>query len=257
MTLHNFVESVGRWTIDKSKSTGTITLLIWQTFKNIVNVNIKEMIKQMSKLGVDSLPIVIITTTAAGMVFSVQTASEFVKLGAGDTVGGIVTIAMGRELVPILTGVVVAGRVGAAITAEIGSMKVTEQIDALRVMAVSPIVYLVVPRFLACVLMMPILATFANIVGSWGGYFVANAYAGITSYSYMHSIKLFCVPFDIIGGLIKCMFFGGIIAIVGCHKGLTTVSGAEGVGISTTNSVVLSIILIFVTNYFLSVLLYV
>lgn len=257
MDFHKFVESVGRWVLKKSKSTGTIAILFWQTFKNLNKASIKETIKQMAKLGVDSLPIVIVTTTAAGMVFSVQTAQEFAKLGAGDTVGGIVTIAMGRELVPILAGVVVAGRVGAAITAEIGSMKVTEQIDALRVMAISPIIYLVVPRFLACVFMLPVLAIFANIVGTWGAYFVANIYAGITSYSYLHSVKTFCVPFDVVGGLIKCMFFGGIISIIGCHKGLTTVTGAEGVGISTTNSVVLSIILIFITNYFLSVFLYV
>ena len=257
MDSYKFIGLLGHWVIEKSRSTGTIALLFWQTFVNLNRVNIKETIKQMAKLGVDSLPIVVVTTATAGMVFSVQTAKEFVKLGAGDTVGGIVTIAMGRELVPILAGVVVAGRVGAAITAEIGSMKVTEQIDALRVMAVSPIVYLVVPRFLACIFMLPILAIFANIVGSWGGYFVANMYAGITSYSYLNSVKSFCVPFDIVGGLIKCMFFGGIVAVIGCHKGLTTVAGAEGVGIATTNSVVLSIIFIFITNYFLSVVLYV
>jgi phospholipid/cholesterol/gamma-HCH transport system permease protein len=105
--------------------------------------------------------------------------------------------------------------------------------------------------------MMPILGVFSNIVGSWGGYLVAHAYAGITTYSYLNSVKIFCIPFDIIGGLIKCMVFGGIIAIVGCHKGLTTVAGAEGVGIATTNSVVLSIIMIFIANYFLSVLLYI
>ena len=257
MQMEKLVNWLGVWMIGKSKSVGIIALLFWETFTNLGKANIKETIKQMAKLGVDSLPIVIITTTAAGMVFAVQTAKEFVKLGAGDTVGGIVTIAMGRELVPILVGVVVAGRVGAAITAEIGSMKVTEQIDALRVMAISPVNYLVVPRFWACVLMMPILGIFANILGSWGGYFVSNLYAGITSYSYLHSAKTFCVPFDIVGGLIKCMFFGGIIAVIGCHKGLTTFAGAEGVGVSTTNSVVLSIIMIFITNYFLSVVLYV
>ncbi len=211
----------------------------------------------MGKLGADSLPIILITTMTAGMVFAIQTAKEFVKLGAGNSVGGIVTIAMGRELVPILVGIVVAGRVGAAITAEIGSMKVTEQVDALRVMAVSPVTYLVVPRFLACLVMLPVLGIFANVVGSWGGFFVSDLYAGITSHSYLYSIQNFCEPFDIIGGLIKCMFFGGIIAIVGCHKGLNTAAGAEGVGVSTTNSVVLSIILIFISNYFLSVILYV
>jgi phospholipid/cholesterol/gamma-HCH transport system permease protein len=257
MPVKNTVARLGRWALNKSAGTGQIALLFWQTLSCLGQANLKEMIKQMARLGVDSLAIVIVTTTAAGMVFAVQTAREFAKLGAADSVGAIVTIAMGRELVPILSGVVVAGRVGAAITAEIGSMKVTEQIDALRVMAVSPVTYLAVPRFWACVLMLPVLGVFANVVGSWGGYLVANLYAGVTYYSYLNSIKIFCVPFDIIGGLIKCMFFGGIIAVIGCHKGLTALSGAEGVGVATTNSVVLSIILIFIANYFLSVFLYV
>ncbi len=252
-----FLAWVGRLFINKLGSVGRISLLAGETISNLHKASFVDTIKQMSRLGVDSIMIVLITTMTAGMVFAVQTAQEFVKLGAGDSVGGIVTIAMGRELVPILVGVVVAGRVGAAITAEIGSMKVTEQIDALRVMAISPVVYLSSPRFWACVLMLPILGVFANVIGTWGGYFVSNAYAGISLDSYLNSIKLFCVPFDIVGGLIKCMFFGGIIAVVGCYKGLHTVPGAEGVGISTTQSVVLSIILIFISNYFLSVLLFV
>jgi phospholipid/cholesterol/gamma-HCH transport system permease protein len=255
--LEKIAARLGSWALGKSASAGNIAILFWQTLLSLPGVSIKETVKQMTKLGVDSLPIVVVTTAAAGMVFAVQTAQEFAKLGASDSVGAIVTIAMGRELVPILSGVVVAGRVGAAITAEIGSMKVTEQIDALRVMAVSPVAYLVAPRLWACVLTLPILGIFANVVGSWGGYFVAHAYAGVSSYSYLNSIKVFCVPFDIVGGLIKCMFFGGIVATVGCHKGLSAVAGAEGVGVATTGSVVLSIIMIFITNYFLSVLLYV
>jgi phospholipid/cholesterol/gamma-HCH transport system permease protein len=257
MTLERIAFQIGDFVLRKSAGAGGIAVLFWQTLASLLKANVKETIKQMAKLGVDSLPIVLMTTTAAGMVFAVQTAQEFAKLGASESVGGIVAIAMGRELVPILVGVVVAGRVGAAITAEIGSMKVTEQIDALRVMAVSPVVYLAAPRFWACALMMPVLGVFANIVGTGGGYCVAHLYAGITYYSYLNSIKYFCVPFDLIGGLIKCVVFGGIIAVVGCHKGLSAVAGAEGVGVATTGSVVLSIIMIFIANYFLSVLLYV
>ena len=136
-------------------------------------------------------------------------------------------------------------------------MKVTEQIDALRVMATNPISYLVVPRFIAIVLMLPILIIFANVVGSVGGWIVATNYADISSYAYIDSIRVFTEPWDLIGGMIKGAFFGAIIAIVGCHKGLGAQQGAEGVGIATTASVVLSIILIFVTNYFLSVILFV
>ena len=122
----------------------------------------------MAKLGADSLPIVSMTILCTGMVMSVQTAKEFVRSGAADSVGGIMAIAMGRELAPILTGVVVAGRIGAAIAAELGTMKVTEQIDALRVMATSPVQYLVAPRLLAIVLMMPVLVVYANLVGGCG-----------------------------------------------------------------------------------------
>ncbi|MGL5513809.1 MAG: MlaE family ABC transporter permease, partial [Sporomusa sp.] len=199
---------------------------------------------------------ILLTMLFTGMVMTVQTAHEFVKYGAQSSVGGLVAVAMGRELAPVLAGVVFAGRVGAAITAEIGSMKVTEQIDALRVMAVNPIAYLVVPRMVACLLMLPILVVFANVIGSIGGYMIATAYAGISSFTFLNSIQVFAVPHDIFGGMIKAMFFGIIVAIIGCHKGLTTAQGAEGVGRATTGSVVLSIILIFISNYFLSVLLY-
>ena len=166
-------------------------------------------------------------------------------------------IAMARELVPVLTGVVVAGRIGAAIAAEIGTMKVTEQVDALRVMAANPVSFLVVPRFIAIVLMMPVLVVFANLIGNIGGWIVAHYYAGIGTFTYENSIKVLAETYDMVGGMIKSSVFGAIIAIVGCYKGLNAPNGAEGVGLATTASVVLSIILIFITNYFLSILLYV
>ena len=164
---------------------------------------------------------------------------------------------MGRELVPVLVGVVVAGRIGAAIAAEIGTMKVTEQIDALRVMATDPIRFLVAPRFVAACCMMPVLIIFGNGVGNIGGYLVAHYYAGISTFSYVESIRIFAEVFDIVGGMIKGIFFGGIISVVGCYQGLNAKTGAEGVGIATTRAVVLSIILIFIANYFLSVVLFV
>lgn len=161
----------------------------------------------MAKLGADSLPIVMMTILFTGMVFSVQTAKEFVRFGASSSVGGIVAIAMGRELVPVLTGVVVAGRIGAAIAAEIGTMKVTEQIDALKVMATNPTTYLVVPRFLAIVLMMPVLIVFANTIGNIGGWLVSHYYAGISTFTYINSIKMFAEPFDMVGGMLKSACF--------------------------------------------------
>ncbi|MBQ0107693.1 MAG: ABC transporter permease [Phascolarctobacterium sp.] len=236
---------------------GGLWLLFVDTLKRLTDIDFKETFRQMALLGADSLPIVAATILCTGMVFSVQTSKEFVELGAASTVGGIVAIAMGRELVPILTGVVVAGRIGAAIAAEIGTMKVTEQIDALRVMAANPVSYLVVPRFVAIVCMMPFLVLFGNLIGDLVGWAVAHFYAGISSFSFTNSIKMYAEFYDIFGGMIKSCFFGGIIAIVGCYKGLHAPNGAEGVGLATTASVVLSIILIFIVNYFLSILIYV
>ena len=251
------LERIGRKVIYNLELGGRIVLLLVETLCHFRHKpNIRHVVYQMAHLGADSLPIVLLTILFTGMVMTLQTAQEFIKYGAQSSVGGVVAIAMGRELGPVLTGVVLAGRVGAAITAEIGSMKVTEQIDALRVMATNPIAYLVVPRLIACVFMLPVLVVFGDIIGTIGGYLVATLYAGIGSFTYLHSIKVFVVVNDVIGGLIKSMFFGAIIALIGCYKGLSTAQGAEGVGRATTGSVVTSMILIFISNYFLSLILY-
>lgn len=250
------LEQLGHIVLVQLERMGRIVLLFVETLVHLRSLNIRHCLQQMSHLGVDSLPIVMLTMLFTGMVMTLQSAQEFIKYGAQSSVGGVVAIAIGRELAPVLTGVVVAGRVGAAITAEIGSMKVTEQIDALRVMATNPVAYLVVPRLVACAVMMPVLVVFADLIGTIGGYLVATLYAGIGSFTYLQSIKVFTVINDITGGMVKSMFFGAIIAIIGCYKGLTTAAGAEGVGKATTGSVVTSIILIFISNYFLSLLLY-
>lgn len=250
------LEKLGRAIIALLESCGRIVMLLSDPAPFQQRPNIKHVLHQMSHLGVDSLPIVMLTILFTGMVMTVQISHEFIKYGAQSSVGGVIAIAMGRELAPVLTGVVVAGRVGAAITAEIGSMKVTEQIDALRVMAISPIAYLVVPRLIACMVMLPLLVVFADVIGTIGGYLVATLYSGIGSFTFLQSIKVFTVVNDVIGGLIKAIAFGGIIAIVGCYKGLNAPSGAEGVGKATTGSVVSSIIFIFISNYFLSLMLY-
>lgn len=248
---------LGNRILNFTAASGRITLLFLATMKRLRDADWREVIRQMALLGADSLPIVLMTILCTGMVFSIQTAKEFVELGAASTVGGIVAIAMGRELVPVLTGVVVAGRIGAAIAAELGTMKVTEQIDALKVMAANPVSFLVVPRFIAIVLMMPLLIVCANLIGNIGGWFVAHYYAGIGSFTYTNSIQTYAEFYDIVGGMVKGSFFGAIISIVGCYKGLNAPNGAEGVGLATTASVVLSIILIFIANYFLSIVLYV
>ena len=252
----SILSGIGKLIFQKLELFGQLVLLTIDTIKRLRFLDIKRLVKQMAHLGVDSLPIVLLTIFFTGVVITIQTAQEFIKYGAQSTVGGIVAIAMGRELAPVLTGVVMAGRVGAAITAELGSMKVTEQIDALRVMAVNPVAYLVVPRLIACIIMCPILVIFANVIGIIGSYIITTFYDSITTQMFINSIKTFVVPHDITGGMIKACFFGAIIAIVGCHKGLNTSEGAEGVGTATTESVVLSIILIFFFNCILSALLY-
>ena len=244
--LQHLLERIGRFTLHIFEEVGVISVLFGQTIKQMPRIRRDLTINQMAHLGVDSFPIVALTMLFAGMVMTLQIVDILMRYGAQSTLGGIMSVAMGRELGPILTGVVVAGRVGAAMTAEIGTMKVTEQIDALRCMATDPVAYLVVP----------LLTFFGYVIGTGGGYCVAVFSAGLTDYTYMHSIEFFTEISDVLFGLIKAGVFGGIIALVACFEGMHAKSGAEGVGQATTKSVVTSIIFIFITNYILSVILY-
>lgn len=255
--LTKFFESVGKFMIKRTEEFGTMVLLYADTMKQLRHKpRFGHVINQMSHLGVDSLLIVSLTLLFTGVVFTLQTAHEFIRFGAQSTVGGVIAIAIGRELGPVLVGVVCAGRVGAAITAEISTMKVTEQIDALRVMAVSPVNYLIVPRMLACMIVVPILTIFGDIIGIFGGWVIAVYYSGISSYLFINSIHVFAEIYDITGGLIKAIFFGNVIAILGCYYGLNCPSGAEGVGKATTKTVVASIIVIFILNALLTFVVY-
>lgn len=249
-------ESVGRWILAGFENMGRGAQLFFQTLVHLPRMNLRHVVYQMAHLGVDTMPIIFLMILFTGMVMVWQAAPALARAGAQSTLGGLVSLAMFRELAPVLGAVVLAGRVGAAITAEIGSMKVTEQIDALRVMATNPVAYLVVPRFVACVLMMPVLTTFADLTGVFGGFIVATTEAHIGPFTFSYSIETFTEFSDFTGGLIKSMFFGGIVAIVGCLKGMQAEEGAEGVGRATTSSVVTSIVWIFVSNYFLSTWLY-
>ena len=255
--LTKFFEKVGGFMIRRAEEVGTIVLLYADTMKQLTRKpRIRHIIAQMSHLGVDSLTIVSLTLLFTGVVFTLQTAHEFIRFGAQSTVGGIIAIAIGRELGPVLVGVVCAGRVGAAITAEISTMKVTEQIDALKVMAVSPVNYLIVPRMIACMIVVPLLTVFGDVIGVAGGWIVATQYSGISSYLFMNSIKVFATIHDLTGGMIKAIFFGNVIAVLGCYYGLNCPDGAEGVGKATTKTVVTSIIAIFTLNALLTFIIY-
>jgi phospholipid/cholesterol/gamma-HCH transport system permease protein len=209
-------------------------------------------IEQMKIVGPDSLMIALVTATFVGMVFTIQVASEFLNFGAVQAIGGVLALALSRELAPVLTAVVLAARVGSAFAAEIGTMKVTEQIDALYVLKSDPIDYLVIPRMIACCAMLPILTIMSLIMGLMGGIFVAELFYGISQVVFIESIQSFLQLWDLISALIKAVMFGGIIAIIGCNWGLTTTGGAKGVGESTTTAVVMALIAIFITNFFLS-----
>jgi phospholipid/cholesterol/gamma-HCH transport system permease protein len=206
----------------------------------------------MLEIGIRSLPVVLITAIFTGMVFALQTFTGFKRFGAEPLVGTVVALSMTRELGPVLTGLIVAGRAGAAMAAELGTMRVTEQIDALETLATNPIKYLIVPRFIAGSLMLPALATVADITGIIGGYFVTVRLFETSSIVYWKRTWDYLEVSDIYSGLIKSAFFGASIALISCYKGFYTRGGAEGVGKATTGAVVLSSMTILISDYFLS-----
>lgn len=228
---------------------GEILLLLGQTVKAMRGgVVAKDLVEQMSSLGVNSVAIAMLTTTTSGAVLALYFAPFLKQYGAESFTGAVVALAIGRELGPVLTGVVVAARAGSAIAAELGTMKVTEQIDALRALAVSPIQYLVVPRVLAAVLMMPLVCALADAGGVLGGTLLSQS-EGVLPVVYWNSMRQFIDLSDFTRGIFKTLVFGLIIALVGCHQGLATRGGATEVGKATTNAVVLSIILIYLADF--------
>lgn len=216
----------------------------------------RQIYDQMVKIGIDSLPIALLIALFIGIVLALQSAYQMAKLSLEIYIPPLVTLSMVREIGPILTALIVAGRVGAAITAELGTMKVTEQIDALETLAVNPVSYLVVPRFLALSLMLPLLTVYADITGIFGGYLVGVGKLGIRSGMYIQMTWDPLVLKDVFSGLLKAFVFGMIIAVVGCFEGMRARGGAEGVGEATRLSVVNSFILIIAANCFFTALFY-
>ena len=219
-------------------------------------IHFRNTMQQMAFVGTDSLPIVVLTGLSIGMVFSLQVTGLLQRYGANSVVGAAVGVSIVRELAPLFTGVVVAGRIGAAITAELGSMKVTEQINALLSMAVSPLRYLAVPRVLSCIVMVPLLNLLAIIIGISGGMLIAVTIKGVIVGQFLESVRDFLTPMDVFKSMFKASVFGLIVSLVSCYKGINTGEGAQGVGISTTGAVVVSLISIFIVNYILSTILF-
>ena len=256
--MRRHIENLGEKFLNLIHYMGGTTLLFVRTLGWIPAPPIKRqyIMNQMKKIGVDSLPIVFLTSFFTGMVLALQSAYQMQKLQAEMYIASLVALSMTRELGPVLTALIVAGRVGASITAELGTMRVTEQIDALETLATNPIKYLVVPRFLALLLMLPILTLYADIIGILGGYIVGVGRLGVSSSMYLKMTWDPLVYKDIFTGLAKSVCFAIIICIVACYEGMNTKEGAEGVGKSTTLAVVTSFILIIAADCLITALFY-
>lgn len=214
-----------------------------------------EVINQMAFIGVSSVPIVVLTTFFSGAVLAQYSAEILIRYGASTLAGATVGMAVVREIGPVLAGIMVAARCGSAMAAQIGSMAVTEQIDALRALSVPPVNYLVIPRIVASVVMLPVLALVGMYSGILGGYIVAGA-QGIPGGTFIQSIQQFVEPEDILKGMFKTIVFGLIVTVTACQQGLRTTEGAVGVGRATTNTVVVSMVLIYMADYLLATVLY-
>jgi len=209
-------------------------------------------LRQFLQIGYFSLPVVGLTAIFSGAVLALQSYSGFSRFNAESTIATVVVLSITRELGPVLAGLMVAGRVGASMAAAIGTMKVTEQIDALRTLSTNPFKYLIAPRIIAGVLMLPFLVLIADIIGVMGGYLVSVHSLGFSSGPYISNTFKFLERIDVISGLVKAGFFGFIISVMGCYFGYNSKGGADGVGVATTNAVVASSICILLVNYMIT-----
>jgi phospholipid/cholesterol/gamma-HCH transport system permease protein len=243
-----------KWFAEWLEGLGRLTLLTQESIVSLFTLKVawRDLLYQIYFVGVKSQSVVLITGAFTGMVLGAQTYFQFHKVKMDTATLAVVSVSMCSELGPVLTGLMVAGRVGAAIAAEIGTMRVTEQIDALRTLATHPVDYLVVPRLLALHLALPLLTAEAIAVGIGSGYLVGVYLLGIDpTYSWYNMLK-YTNTSDVVVGLIKAVIFGGIVALVGCYKGMYCGDGAEGVGRATTEAVVYSSITILISNFFLT-----
>ena len=245
--VEGFLEELGRF-----------FLVLWRTLVWTWRppYDFRELVRQMVKVGVQSIPVIVLTTLFTGAVMALQTFTTLARFHAETYVGSLVALSMVRELSAVLSGLVVAGRSGSAMAAELGTMRVTEQIDALEVMATDPIHYLFVPRVWATTLMLPALVMLGNALGIFGGYLVSVVLMGANPVAYNQNTFQFLEVNDVASGLIKAAVFGLLIAVIGCQKGFYTTGGAEGVGRSTTSAVVTASIAILISDFFLTKLLF-
>ena len=254
----NFFEYIGKNTLRFFEELGAIALFFLHTLAWLIRppIFIRQLFKQMEFIGVRSTSVVLLTGMFTGMVSALQSHYGFSLFGAEALVGSTTALGLLRELGPVLAALMVTARAGSAMTAEIGTMRVTEQVDALTVMAVNPFQYLIIPRILATIIMMPMLTLIFDSIGIIGSYFVGVELLDIDRGIFMARIVEYVDYQDLFSGLIKSACFGAILSIVGCYKGFTTTGGAEGVGKATTNSVVISSVSILIADYFLTAIMF-
>lgn len=256
--MTHLMESIGLVFLRLFEETGRWFEMLWRTvlwtFRRPFGIS--EMFRQMVRVGVDSIPVVFLTTMFTGMVMALQAYTGFHRVHAENFVGSVVALSMLRELSPVLVGLMVAGRVGSSIAAEIGTMRVTEQLDALEALATDPVHYLFVPRVISGITMLPLLTLLGDALGIYGGRLIAVNLLGANAVVYDQNTYQFVEMNDLWSGLIKATVFGLILTLTGCVRGYYTTGGAEGVGRSTTAAVVSASLTILLTDFFMTKLLF-
>jgi phospholipid/cholesterol/gamma-HCH transport system permease protein len=245
------LEKIGSFTLVNLSKIGDLVIFTANSIKHcfLPPFYPKIIFRQFLQIGYYSLPVVGLTAIFSGAVLALQSYSGFSRFNAESTIATVVVLSITRELGPVLAGLMVAGRVSASIAAEIGTMRVTEQIDALRTLSTNPFKYLFAPRIIAGILMMPFLVLIADIIGVMGGYLVSVHSLGFSAGPYISNTFKFLETIDVVSGLVKASFFGLVIAVMGCYFGYNSNRGAEGVGIATTNAVVSASVVILLLNY--------
>jgi phospholipid/cholesterol/gamma-HCH transport system permease protein len=250
----DFLAAIGRAFLIFLESTGRIVLFTLRAISHCGRppLYLRLIGRQMVNIGYYSLPVVGLTALFTGMVLALQSYTGFARFQAVDAVATVVVLSITRELGPVLAGLMVAGRIGAAMAAEIGTMRVTEQIDALSTLATNPVKYLVVPRLIAGMTMLPLLVVVADIIGVFGGFLVGVYQLNFNPALYLAKTWEFLQVVDVVSGLVKASVFGFFVALMGCYHGYHSRGGAEGVGAATTNAVVSASILILLSNYLIT-----
>jgi phospholipid/cholesterol/gamma-HCH transport system permease protein len=248
--MNALLERIGRVFLRFFEQTGLWFTMLWRTivWGTRRPFEVGEWFKQMVRVGVDSVPVVFLTSMFTGMVLALQTYTGFQRVHAENFVGSVVALAMLRELSPVLVGLMVTGRIGSSMAAEIGTMRVTEQIDALETLSYDPVAFLILPRLLAAIVMLPCLVVLADATGLFSGYLVSVHVTGVTPQDFIAGVRLGFAPFQVVYSLLKATLFGAAIAFVCSYEGFITEAGAEGVGKSTAKAVVITSVTILILD---------